>query len=144
MIPYFVIIIFTLAIGLFNLQYNIKRQWLVGIFLFAVIILSIFSGLRTIGWDYNTYQDHFNSTPDIIEYSRTDISIEVGYELLVSLIKLFSGNFNFFLLIYTFLSLTVIIVLCVKYSTYPLLSFLFFVPASYSHKQWGRCDNLLP
>lgn len=123
---YYVIVTLVCLLGLISIDKHINRHQTLYMFFVIFIILSIFAGTRLIGHDYETYAFHYNTLKPIDEYYRSDLSMELGYEYIASIIKYFSQNFNIFLLIYTFLSLLISFYTFWKYSPYPIISIMLF------------------
>lgn len=103
-----------------------------------IIILTFIAGTRCIGYDFTTYYHHFNEVPDLFHYSRTDTSIELSYELLVSICKLFTNSFNAYLTLYAGLTLSLAALLCFRYSPYPLISFAMFYSYAFCLQVMGQ------
>lgn len=138
MLYYSIIIIITLFICIYSTDKHINKTYILYFSLLAIIFLSIFGGTRLIGLDYETYEMHFFSVPTITDYKWTDPSIEIGYEILVSLCKTLHSSFHIFLVLFTALTITSMLWLCHKYSPYPLLSFFMFFSYSFFPQVMGQ------
>lgn len=106
--------------------------------LFLIIALAFIAGIRLIGYDFSVYQQHFYAVPSLFDYTRTNISIELGYELLVSFFKLFSNSFNGYLFFYAVLTLLMVTIWSYKYSPYPLISLAMFFAFSFFLQMMGQ------
>lgn len=124
--PYFGIISILTISGLIGLDRRAKGNFNIAVLSVLMLLLLYFCGLRTIGWDYENYLDLFRQTPEIWHYSRTISTIEPGYELISSISKGFTHDYNIFLLIFTAINISLAMSVCVKYSPYPLISFFLF------------------
>ena len=91
---------------------HIKKNQILYLALILVLILSLFAGTRLIGWDYGVYMHHFDGVPSIENYSRTDLSMEIGYEFFLSICKTCFGSFHAFLVIFSALSISLAMLLC--------------------------------
>ena len=87
-----------------------------------VTILTLVSGLRyqTIGSDFKAYKV-------IFENSIYGINTEFLYWILNFLVRLFTDNFNVFLIIVSFIINSIIVVIINKYSKMPNLSIVIYV-----------------
>ena len=117
---------------------HIKKNQILYLALILVLILSLFAGTRLIGWDYGVYMHHFDGVPSIENYSRTDLSMEIGYEFFLSICKTCFGSFHAFLVIFSALSISLAMLLCYRYSPYPLLSFYMFFAYSFFTQVMGQ------
>lgn len=135
---YLYLIIFAVITAFCSVDRRISKKHLFYLSIVIIPILTIFAGFRVIGLDYDAYVDHFESVPKILEYTRTDLSMELGYELFVSLCKQFSNSFHAFLVAFTLLSLVAAFVLCYRFSPYPLLSFYMFFSFSFFTQIMGQ------
>lgn len=138
MLYYLIILAITFIISICSTDKHANRAYILYFGLLAVIVLSAFGGTRLIGLDYDTYEIHFNSVPTITKYEWTDPSMEIGYEILVSLCKSLYNSFHLFLILFTALTITLILWLCYKYSPYPLLSFFMFFSYSFFPQVMGQ------
>lgn len=138
MTSYLVIVSFIIIATICLVDKRIKKLSTVYWITVVIIILTVFAGTRLIGYDYETYAEHFARVPNLMNFQRIDLSIELCYELLVSIIKMFSNSFHTFLLIFVGLSLVLAIRLCVLYSPYPLLSFYMFFSYSFFSQIMGQ------
>lgn len=125
MLPYYIISGFLLLSGVISVDKRGRKYDFV-VLLFLCVIVILLSGLRACGYDYYSYQEHFDEVPDILHFHRTYTSLEIGYEYFVSLTKTFFNNYNVHLFIYAAINIILAAVLCRKYSPYPTLSFLLF------------------
>ena len=135
---YLITIVTVLGISLTSVDKRIDRNFE---FFFTIIfwlLLTTIAGTRLVGYDLDIYKIHFNSVPDITQYTRTDVSIEIGYELIVSIYKTFSDSFNGFLFLYAGLTLILAITVSYKYSPYPLLSIGMFFAYSFFYQVMGQ------
>lgn len=138
MLTYLFITFLILTISIASIDKRVSSQYYIFSYFVIWVLLTLFSGLRTIGFDYTTYNIHFESLKDILNYERIDYSMELGYELFISLCKTFSNSFHFALLTFSGLNLALTILLYKKYSPYPLLSFFMFFAFSYYPQVMGQ------
>lgn len=138
MLLYFIIIFIALIFCILSIDRNTDKKTIYGMSILLFFILSLFAGTRLMGFDYENYLIHFKECPNILNYHRVMISMEIGYELFVSLFKTFSSSFHLFLFIFTCLSIWITLKLFYKYSPYPLLSFLMFFAYSYFTQVMGQ------
>ena len=131
MCTYYCIVIFICTTAFLSLDKRASNVYVLFLFIILSIMLSLVSGTRLVGYDIVAYIDHFNKVNPIQLYSRCNLSMEIGYELLVSITKGISGSFHFFLLIFSSLSLFLSIILFYRWTTYPLVSFMLFCSFSY-------------
>ncbi|WP_304265728.1 EpsG family protein [Phocaeicola plebeius] len=103
-----------------------------------IIVLSIIAGTRLVGYDFNSYQEIFQSTPALFEYRRENPSIELGFELIISTVKLFSDNYHLFLFIFAFITYITAGILFYKYSPYPVISFGMFICYAFCQQTMGQ------
>ena len=125
MLPYYIITALLLIAGVVSLDQKTRKYDFV-VLLFLCVIVTIFSGCRACGWDYDSYLAHFKSLPDILNFSRTQNMMEAGYEVFASFCKSVFHNYNAFLFIFAAINVFVIGCLCRKYSPNPVLSFVLF------------------
>lgn len=135
---YFFIIFIVLIISFFSVDKRINSDYHFFFGLFFTITLGIIAGTRLVGYDFSTYLQHFNRVPDLFDYQRTDISIEVGYEMIVSILKTLNASFNVFLICYATITLIFIFYLSFKYSPIPLLTIAMFFSYSFFFQVMGQ------
>lgn len=123
-ISIFLIIIFFSFITADKRTSKIQKDYTITIF---IIVLSVIAGTRLVGYDYYSYQEIFQSISPLSEYKRENPSIELGFELIVSTVKLFSDNYHLFLFIFATMTYIIAGVLFYKYSPYPIISFGMFI-----------------
>lgn len=104
----------------------------------SACVLSLFAGSREIGFDYDNYVYHFQRVPFIYEYTWTDKSMEIGYEMIVSLCKTICNSFHFFLIAFSLITIVLAFVLLKRYSPYVLLSFFMFFAISFYPQVMGQ------
>lgn len=134
MLIYILIILWVFFYAILSIDKNIK-VYDKTFFLFVLLLLIPIAGLRyKIGVDYDSYLFHYELTPDIFNYTRTFSSMEIGYEIIVSLFK--TINFPFYVLTLTITTITFFLFyhLAIHYSPYPTLSLLMF----FSFAFWGQ------
>lgn len=103
-----------------------------------IIVLSIIAGTRLVGYDFYSYQEIFQSTSTLFEYRRENPSIELGFELIISIIKLFSDNYHLFLFIFATTTYITASILFYKYSPYPVISFGMFICYAFCQQTMGQ------
>ena len=103
-----------------------------------IIVLSIIAGTRLVGYDFYSYQEIFQSTSTLFEYRRENPSIELGFELIISIIKLFSDNYHLFLFIFATTTYITAGILFYKYSPYPVISFGMFICYAFCQQTMGQ------
>lgn len=135
---YLIFIAFAVIAAFCSIDKRFKKRQFVYLMLVTIPVLTVFAGTRLVGFDYESYLEHFEEVPPITEYVRTNLSFEVGYELFISICKFFSSSFHVFLLIFSFLSLYLVAALCYIYSPYPVLSFYMFFAFSYFTQVMGQ------
>lgn len=129
---YFIIASFILLMAVWSVDKRANGSYIALSIFTATCILTLFAGSREIGLDYGTYLHHFQKVPSILQYTWTDKSMEIGYEIGVSLCKTIYNSFHFFLLIFSLTTIVLAFVLFKRYSPYVLLSFfMFFAYAFY-------------
>lgn len=138
MIVYILTIIIVIGFSLFSVDKRINKNSEFFITIMLCLALTVIAGTRLVGYDFPVYKTHFEAVPDITQYSRTDISIELGYELLVSLFKTFNDSFNAFLFTYAAITMVFAIVVSYKYSPFPLLSIGMFFAYSFFFQVMGQ------
>jgi hypothetical protein len=103
------------------------------IFLVFITFLIIFAGIRwETGTDWKPYFEFFNNITDTKIYK-----FEVGYELLSNFISYITSYFNFLLLIISLITMFFVGKTLLKWSTYPLLSLLYFFSTYYINLNMG-------
>lgn len=117
------------------------------IILFSIgIILILLAGLRfNIGYDYTSYENIFNNSPDlysIITYGNTT-GVELGYILINSIVKTIGGNFNLVLFISACISIIVLVKSVNEYSVYPVLSILIYISRFYFVRDMGQIRSAI-
>lgn len=135
---YIILIAFVIIISFLSLDKRIKNDYHLFFSIIFIIILSVIAGGRVMGYDFVSYYKHFERVPEIMNYERTDYTIELGYELLVSLFKSFSDSFNGYLFFYAFFTMILACVACFKYSSLPLLSFGMFFSYCFFFQVMGQ------
>lgn len=138
MFLYLITIITVTGISLFSADRRMNKNCEFFLAVMLCLALTIIAGTRLVGYDFPTYKIHFDAVPDITAYKRTDVSIELGYELMVSLYKTFSTSFNGFLLVYAGATMLFAMAACYKYSPYPLLSIGMFFAYSFFFQVMGQ------
>lgn len=134
-ISIFLIIIFFSFITVDKRTSKIQNDSTIILF---IMVLSVIAGTRLIGYDFYSYQNIFQSTPSLFEYRRSDPSIELGFELMVSTVKLFSNNYHLFLFIFAAITYITAGVLFYKYSPYPIISFGMFICYAFCLQTMGQ------
>ncbi len=131
---YFIIFICLVTIGVFQ-QYTGKKYD--RLFLFSVIFLILFSGLRgeNVGFDYESYYDIFHSITEIT--TASNFLIEPLFALLVTIVNSV-GSFNHFLIIIAILSISIKGFFIYRYSPYPLISILVYYVISFLINDMGQ------
>lgn len=135
---YLLLISFVLIVSFLSEDKRIPKNYQAYWFGVFFIVLSLFAGTRLMGYDFGTYQNHFNIVPDILHFHRADSTIELGYELLVSLYKTFSDSFNGFLTFYTGITLLFAGIVCFRYSPNPLISLAMFFAYAFFTQVMGQ------
>lgn len=138
MLTYFLCILIVLTISFFSVDKRAKKEYHLFFSIILIFTLTIIAGTRLVGYDFDVYATHFKAVPDLLHYKRTDVSLEIGYELLVSTYKLFSDSFNGFLTCYAGITLLLAYGVCVKYSPIPLLSFGMFFSYAFFFQVMGQ------
>lgn len=138
MVVYIFIILLFVITAACSVDRHINKGHFFYFTLIMIPILSVFSGTRLVGLDYEAYVDHFNAVPSILNYQRTDDAMEIGYEFFLSICKTIFGSFHAFLLIFSTLSVFLAIWLCYRYSPYPWLSFYMFFAFSFFPQVMGQ------
>lgn len=129
---YFVITSLSLFTAVWSVDKHSNKTYLTFCIVTATCILTLFAGFRQIGLDFDSYLDHFKVVPSIFQYTWTDKSMEIGYEISVSLCKTIYNSFHFFLVTFSFVTILLAFTLFKRYSPYVLLSFfMFFAYAFY-------------
>ena len=82
---YFVITSLSLFTAVWSVDKHSNKTYLTFCIVTATCILTLFAGFRQIGLDFDSYLDHFKVVPSIFQYTWTDKSMEIGYEISVSL-----------------------------------------------------------
>ncbi|MND36923.1 hypothetical protein D3C87_886890 [compost metagenome] len=93
--------------------------------IYICVVIILFAGLRGGDRDFFVYQEIYEATPLINDFSLEfvrNIHGEIGYLLLSSLLKSIGLGFNFFLLAIATLSVSLIAVSTYRLSPIPLLS----------------------
>lgn len=102
------------------------RKYSHAILLLSSIVVTLFSGLRCCGWDYESYMDHYNKIPIDASFAWTDTTVEYGYSLFVYISKNIINNYHIFLCLFASITIFIASKLCINYSSYPVLSFTLF------------------
>lgn len=135
---YILLFVSVLLLSFISLDKHINTSQRSFIFFIILISLSLIAGTRLMGYDFDTYSYHFKNVKEITEYSRTNISIEYFYDILASITKYFTIDFNIFLTIYTILLLSIAGIFFNKYSPYPILSFCMFICYAFCLQVMGQ------
>lgn len=69
---YLLLISFVLIVSFLSEDKRIPKNYQAYWFGVFFIVLSLFAGTRLMGYDFVTYQNHFNIVPDILHYHRAD------------------------------------------------------------------------
>lgn len=109
-------------------------------FSFLVIVLILFSGLRTESNDYDGYREIFNQVPTLFNLSinwfiSKSVNVEYGFIILSSFVKIFSNNIVLFMLIVSTLSLFLNSYVIWKTSPYVFLSLLLYFSHNFILKE---------
>lgn len=131
----FFIIIFFSFITADKRTSQIQKDYTITIF---IIILSVIAGTRLVGYDFYSYEGIFQSTPALYEFRSVNPSIELGFELFISAVKLFSDNYHLFLFIFATLTYITAGILFYKYSPYPVISFGMFICYAFCLQTMGQ------
>lgn len=130
MIPYYLLIGLPMFLSLIKYDDNRrilnKKFPLFAFFVFFILLLS----LRSVwcGTDLLNYRNKFWLAESVSFFSLFDLSnVEPGYELLASIIKAISGNFQFFLIVCALLSVVPLMLLYIKESDHCLITVALFV-----------------
>lgn len=127
MFYYYFIIAFIFGSAVLSLDKRISQSNALFIVFMLVIMLSVLGGTRTIGYDYDLYYKYFSETPSYFyKFVNTDTSIEIGYESLERGMKTLSENFHVFLTFFTAASIGLSAILYMRWSPYPILSFMLY------------------
>lgn len=84
--------------------YKKDRLW----YIFSLLLLFCFSAFRDLslgGWDAKYYSDYYYSVPPLTAYNGFQSKYEIGYTLFNSFLKIFSGSYAFFQIVYTAVTL---------------------------------------
>lgn len=135
---YLITIITILGVSLTSVDKRINKNFEIFFTIIFWILLTTIAGSRLIGYDLDIYKVHFDSVPDITNYARTDVSIEIGYEIIISIFKTFSNSFNGFLFLYAGITLLFAIIISYKYSPFPVLSIGMFFAYSFFYQVMGQ------
>jgi hypothetical protein len=93
----------------------------------AFILLVFQIGLRwQTGTDWDSYLDHFTSITSFSSTSPMETNMELGYNLLVWIVKLISNNYSIFLLIHAFIFYSFLFSSFKEYSPFFFISILVF------------------
>ena len=84
MLTYFLCILIVLTISFFSVDKRAKKEYHLFFSIILIFTLTIIAGTRLVGYDFDVYATHFKAVPDLLHYKRTDVSLEIGYELLVN------------------------------------------------------------
>jgi hypothetical protein len=95
---------------------------------FSFFFLTLFTGFR---WETGTDWDSYKRLFDSIEFNWTFLfnvySFDIGYVFFNAIVRLITNDYTFFLVIDSFIAMSILFVFICKYSTYPNLSiFLFY------------------
>lgn len=133
----YLVLYFSLFLGAFSEMINVNRNQRMIIFIFNFLFVYFLAALRfQTGIDYYLYEGLFNSSVAIyniydITYFTSDNkhAVEWGYLLLESIFKVFSDDFNLFLIFYDFILFFFIflgIIFNLRYANIQLLCIAFF------------------
>ena len=84
--------------------YKKDKLW----YIFSLLLLFCFSAFRDLslgGWDAEFYSDYYHFVPPLTEFNGFQGEYEIGYTLFNSFLKMFSGNYAFFQIVYTAVTL---------------------------------------
>lgn len=135
---YIVIIFISVIIAVISTDKRVNKTLSLYFETVAVVFLSFFAGIRMVGLDYDTYEQHFIDTASLTNFLWFDKSIELGYTFIISLFKTFSDSFHLFLTLFTMATLILAIIFFKKYSPYVLLSFFMFFSYSFFPQIMGQ------
>lgn len=113
---------------------TIKKNKKLILYLVSLIIAILFAGLRyKTGTDYNTYEIYFSNS---LKYGF-DMYYEPGFIFLVQLFSLLSDNYQFFMFMFTLLSLSLLAYILHKLTPYWLISFIIYAISLLPNNQMG-------
>jgi hypothetical protein len=108
------------------------------------VILALFTGLRwKTGTDWVAYKELFDDLKLDWTFIFNVFNFDLGYVLLNAFVRLFTKNYTLFLIIDSFIALSLIFVFLKKFSPYPNLSFFIFYNAYFVSQFMGSNRRMI-
>lgn len=134
--------LFFSIIGFFSLLviFKINKFETFSLFIFAVLFLILFCGLRTESNDYDGYKEIFSHVPSFLDLNyewliSKSVNVEYGFIILSSFIKLFSSNVVYLMLVVAALAIFLNSYVIWKLSPYVFLSLLLYFSHNFILKE---------
>lgn len=118
-----VILIFFSSLEIFSerfrgiSQFNIKSNLKVFYLLIAVMGIALMSRWF-VGWDWYNYYSHFQEKPQ---------NFEIGYSFFVELVRRFTGEYQVFVALNSFIDCLFLLWIIPRYSNYPITTLLLYL-----------------
>ena len=138
MFIYLFLIVFVISLSFLSVDKRLDKRYYVFFTCVFFVMLAIIAGTRLNGYDWKSYGEQFLNIPALPYYHRSYISVEIGYEWLVSLYKVFNSSFNGFLFFYAALTLFFAVIVSFRYSPYPLVSLAMFFSYAFFFQVMGQ------
>lgn len=130
MVIYLGTIIILFLFGFIEVYYKLSINSRKIMFFSAILILVLQSGLRwETGTDWTPYLKHFQA-PDVFKATAIYNRMEIGYSVLVWLIKLITSQFTIFLILYSIIYYYLIINNFEEYTPFLYVALLIFYCSS--------------
>lgn len=127
---YILFTIFLSSFAIYEVIKNKKSKKLWNITIVVYILFFAFRGLS--GFDLKEYMLFFRETGDFLSLLNNDISLkfinlELGFQVLISIIKIFTNKYEVFSILITIIDILIIWKAFYKLSPYPILSLAIFM-----------------
>jgi EpsG family len=124
MLFYFILFFIFSSLGILDLA-KIRKKYKAGLFISLVLLLIILGGIRwKTGTDWGTYYDFFKQNSSYNDFHSGQF--EVGYAIINFLIKSLTNNYTVFLIILSFLIISIKSVYIYEHTEYILIALLLY------------------
>lgn len=143
------VLLYFFIIQLFknNAKFHINKDLSYFVLFLSFIILNIFRiYCQSFFPDINNYRILFETNQpisSIIKYGYQKSDVEIGFRMLITIFKIFSSNFNFFLFFISIIQLSIFYFFCKRYEISLVNAFPIYISLTYLTFQIGMLRQAL-